>query len=315
MRSHSREVRLCAAIVMFVTLFPGGLSGVAGAQDSNDTVRGFTIDQRFQGSSSSFGQILKLNTNLSYELGRHVGIDAGVPFYFVNDSASATTSSSGFRSGVGNVYTSLRLSFKGALNYTSTITGTAPTGDRDKGLSTGRATVDWNNAVQKVIAHRVAPYANLGLANTISDTPFFIRPFTSTGLIGHIEAGTTVSISRLLYVGASGYSVLPSGKQTIVSKIVEIHTEPQPPMSLPANSRGRGVGLTKPRPDRVFETTREVVGTADLASDHGGSSWIGIGPIRGMDLTVGYSRSKRYGLNTVFWGIGKRFGPFGSRPR
>jgi len=159
MRGHSCKFCLFAAIVMFCTLFAGGLSVAAYAQDSNDTVRGFTIDQRFQGSSSSFGQILKLNTNLSYELGRHVGIDAGVPFYFVNDSPSGTTSSSGFRSGVGNVYTSLRLSFKGALNYTSTITGTAPTGDRDKGLSTGRATVDWNNAVQKVIAHRVAPLA------------------------------------------------------------------------------------------------------------------------------------------------------------
>ena len=73
---------------MFCTLFASGLSVAAYAQDSNDTVRGFTIDQRFQGSSSSFGQILKLNTNLSYELGGHVGIDAGVPFYFVNDSAS-----------------------------------------------------------------------------------------------------------------------------------------------------------------------------------------------------------------------------------
>ena len=315
MRRHSGKSCLFAAILIFCTAFPGGLSVALCAQDSNETVHGFTVDQRFQGSSSSFGQIFKLNTNLSHELGRHVGIDAGVPFYFVNDSASGTTSGSGFRSGVGNVYTSLRLSFKGALNYTSTITGTAPTGDKDKGLSTGRATVDWNNSVQKVIAHRVAPYANVGIANTISDTPFFIRPFSSTGLIGHIEAGSTVSISRLIYVGASGYAVLPSGKQTIISKIVEIHTEPQPPRSSPGNSRGRGVGLTKPRPDRVFETTREVVGTADLASDHGGSTWIGIGPIRGMDLTVGYSRSKRYGLNTVFWGVGKRFGPFGSRPR
>src|SRR5205809_8100816 len=149
MRRHSGKSCLFAAILMFVTLFPGGLSVALCAQDSNDTVRGFTIDQRFQGSSSSFGQILKLNTNLSYELGRHVGIDAGVPFYFVNDSPSGTTSSSGFRSGVGNVYTSLRLSFKGALNYTSTITGTDPTGDKDIGLSTDRATVDWTNSVQK----------------------------------------------------------------------------------------------------------------------------------------------------------------------
>src|SRR5213079_44542 len=106
-----------------------------------------------------------------------------VPFYFVNDSASATTSGSGFRSGVGNVYTSLRLSFKGALNYTSTITGTAPTGDKDKGLSTGRATVDWNNSVKKLIAQRLAPYDNIGPANTISDTPYDIHPVSSTRFI------------------------------------------------------------------------------------------------------------------------------------
>ena len=166
-----------------------------------------------------------------------------------------------------------------------------------------------------MIAHRVAPYANLGIANTIADTPFFVRPFSSNGLIGHVESGATLSLGPALYIGASAYSVLPSGKQTIVSKIVEVHTEPQPARTPPANSRGHGVGLTKPQPDRVFETTREVVGTADLASDHGFSSWIGIEPFRRFDFTLGYSRSQRYALNTVFWGVGKRFGPFSPRDR
>jgi hypothetical protein len=207
------------------------------------------------------------------------------------------------------------LSFGGpALNYVSTITATAPTGDREKGLSTGAPTVDWNNGFYRVFAHRVAPYANVGIANTVSDTPFFLRPFSSKGLVGHFEAGTTVSMSRVLAIGGSGYSVVPAGEQTIVSKIVEVHTEPGTPRTLPANSRGRGLGLSKNNtPDRVFETTREIVGAADLSSDYGFSTWIGIGPFKGVDFTIGYSRSTRYRLDTLFFGTGLRIGSFGSK--
>jgi hypothetical protein len=283
------------------------------AQDSVDPVRAFTIHQTFQGSSSSYGQILKLNTNVGYEVGKHVGIDGGIPFYFVNNPSEEATSP-GSISGFGNVYAALRVAFTGRLNYTSSITATAPTGNRDKGLSTGRVTVDWNNAVQKVIAHRIAPFANAGIANTVSDTTFFMRPFSSEGLVGHVDAGTTLSISPLVYVGASAYSILPSGEQTIVSKVVETYTETQPARTLPPNSGGRGVGLTK-QTNRVFEVVREVVGTADLASDHGLSGWIGLGPVHGLNFTIGFSRSNHYGLNTVFWGVGKRFGPFGSNVR
>src|SRR5438093_9748718 len=64
MRTHSGKSCLFAAILIFCTAFPGGLSVALCAQDSNETVHGFTVDQRFQGSSSSFGQIFKLNTNL-----------------------------------------------------------------------------------------------------------------------------------------------------------------------------------------------------------------------------------------------------------
>lgn len=287
------------------------------AQDETQRLRTWAIDQRLHVSSSSLGQIMKFNTNWSLDLSKNVGLDAGIPFYVVNYSAVEPTTSSVSHRGVGNVYADLRLSFSGsALNYVSTVTATAPTGDREKGLSTGAPTVDWNNGFYRGFAHRVAPYANIGIANTISDTPFFLRPFSSKGLVGHFEAGTTVSISRALAIGGSGYSVVPAGEQTIVSKIVEVHTEPGTPRTLPANSHGRGLGLSKTSPpDRVFETTREIVGTADLSSDYGFSTWMGIGPFKGVDFTIGYSRSTRYRLDTLFFGTGLRIGPFGSKAK
>jgi hypothetical protein len=155
----------------------------------------------------------------------------------------------------------------------------------------------------------------VGIASTVSDTNFFIRPFSSSGLVAHGEAGMTLSLSSHAYVGGSAYKIVPSGKQTIVSKVVEVQTIPQSGPSLPSNSHGHGVGLTKPRPDLVLETTTDVITTSDLVSDHGSSAWVGIGPVAGMNFMFGYSHSNRYALNTVFWGASKRFGPFGPRLR
>ena len=280
------------------------------------TARVWTISQRFQGSSSSFGLITKLNTNVAFDFSKHVAMDVGAPYYLVNYSTNQTSSGSLFKNGLGNIYADLRLNVTGSVvNYTSTLTATAPTGNREKGLSTGHATVDWNNGFYRVFANRISPYANIGIADTVSDTPFFLRPFSSKGLVAHFESGATLSLSPLVAVGASGYGIVPSGEQTIISKVVEVHTETLPVPTLPVNSRGRGLGLRKQPTERVFETVTEVAGTADLASDHGFSSWLGIGPVKGLDLTVGYSRSGRYALDTLYWGVGLRIGSFGAKGR
>jgi len=277
----------------------------------------WTISQRVQGSSSSFGQIVKLNTNVAFDFSKHVAMDVGAPYFMVNYSTNATNTGSTFKSGVGNVYADVRLNVPGsAVNYISTLTATAPTGNRENGLSTGHLTVDWNNGFYRVFGNRISPFTNIGIANTVSDTPFFLRPFSSNGIVAHFEAGTTLSLSSLVAVGASGYSIVPSGKQTIVSKVVERHTEIVPARTLPPNSHGRGLGLAKQGPtERIFETVTDVVGTADLVSDHGFSSWVGIGPVKRLDLTIGYNHSQRYALDSLFWGVGLRIGAFGSRGR
>src|SRR5438128_10035262 len=140
----------------------------------------------------------------------------GWPVYFVNDSS--TTNSSGFTSGPGNAYVGFRLGVDNpAVNFASNLVFTAPTGNKDKGFSTGRATVDWTNSFSRKFS-AVTPFGSVGVANTISDTSFFVRPFSSLGLVGHFEGGATVSLSRFVDLGGSAHGVRASGQQKIFRK-------------------------------------------------------------------------------------------------
>jgi hypothetical protein len=115
------------------------------AQDSESAH--FTFDERVQGSVNSLGAVTKLDTSAGYIFNPHWSASLGVPFYFVSPSSS-TTAATGASSvnGLGNVYAQIRFALPNpALNYVSTLTGAAPTGDRDNGLSTGHAMVDWSN--------------------------------------------------------------------------------------------------------------------------------------------------------------------------
>ena len=105
---------------------------------------GFAFYERFQGSASSLGWVNQLDTSVGYNFGDHFSLDAGLPVYFIRPSSStiaATGTSSA--NGIGNVYAQLRLSEANRIvNFASTLTGTAPTGDETNGFSTGHATVD-----------------------------------------------------------------------------------------------------------------------------------------------------------------------------
>ena len=46
------------------------------------------------------------------------------------------------------------------------------------------------------------------------------------------------------------------------------------------------------------------MGTQDLASDHGFSSWIELSKASGISFDLGYSRSVRYEFDSVFFSLG-----------
>jgi hypothetical protein len=265
-------------------------SGVTGhAQEEGR----WSVYEGFYGSTNTSGQIFRLDTSVGYGLSEHFEIGGGLPLYFVRASSDSANTSTNVHAGLGNAYVDLRYIASGPVSFTSAITGTVPTGDRDKGFSTGRVTVDWNNHVAMPF-ERVTPFANIGVANTISDTSFFARPFTSLGMVGHFEGGLGFQMTRYLSLGTSGYAIVPGGQQRIVSKLVQRQVQ-----GSTASPDGQGTSR-----DRGFETISETVGTSDLAKDHGFSTWIDLSRDALVDFQVGYNRSLSYQFNTVFFSVG-----------
>src|SRR3989449_9593342 len=68
--------------------------------------RGFLLYERFEGSSSTDGQIMDLNTSTGYNFNKFFGVDVGVPVYLVRTSStiSKTNPSGVSGNGIGNVF-------------------------------------------------------------------------------------------------------------------------------------------------------------------------------------------------------------------
>jgi hypothetical protein len=277
--------------------------------------RGFVFYESFQGSTNAIGMVNRLDTTVGYRFNRFVELNVGLPLYFIRPSDSiSTTFGTNSHSGLGNVYSNLRLTLANpTIRYTSILTATAPTGDKVKGFSTGRGSVDWTNTFSHDF-YWALPYVSAGIANTVSDTSFFVRPFSSIGFVGHVEAGSTFRVNRFSSVGISGYKVMPSGEQTVISRLVPretivpvtTSTTPAPPGR--GNGRGLGLGRTKGSTGvttttvQTFEVVTETFVEADFAKDHGVSAWWSINPSPSVTFYVGFSRSFPFDLNTVFFG-------------
>lgn len=275
------------------------------AQQEPVSSSGLVFGASMQGSSNSLGTIAKLDASAGYFFNRQWEVDFGVPYYFVSPSAS-TTAATGTASvqGIGNAYAQVRFALANpVVNYVATVTGTGPSGDRNKGLSTGHATVDWSNYFDKGFG-RWTPFAEGGLANAVSDTTFFIRPYVTSGFVAHAQGGARYRFTRWMS-GAAGYVIEPSGKQTIVSRVVTTKsvgsgaTLPVTLPNTPVTAAAKGL-LNKP----VFETTSITTGSASLARDNGLATWLVFGKSPGLNLQVGYTRSIEYDLNTLSFGIG-----------
>jgi hypothetical protein len=264
--------------------------------------RGWSFNGRFQGSSNASGLVTKLDPTLGYAFNSHVKAYGGLPFYLIHRSSTTATDTATSMNGIGNAYVGVDLTFDSdAVNFTSTIEGTAPTGNESKGFSTGKATIDWTNAFSHTFS-LVTPFASAGLANTVSDTSFFVRPFTTEGLVTHFDAGARFAVAPFADIGALAYGVVGGGQQTVVSKVFDNKpTVPAPTVPTGGdNTKGNGKS-------RVFDNNTKVVGN-ELANDHGFSAWVSAHPGKVVNFQVGYTRSVGYDLNTVFFGVGFHVG-------
>jgi hypothetical protein len=271
------------------------LAGAADAQSAPKTGsekrHGLHFYSSFEGTSDSDGQVYALSLSVGYNFSRHFGMDLGVPFYVVRASSSLGGTSS---NGLGNPSLDLRLSFPNpVVSFASVVTDSAPVGDSKKGLSTGHGTYDWTNHFDHAIGS-LTPFGEVGVSNTVADTRLFHRPFTAFGFNTLVQGGANYDLWKFVSVGASGYAILPSGQQTIFSKV------------MPGQSSGHG---------HAFENNQQTTGGADLARDHGFSAWVDANPASYLDLELGYTRSVNYDLNAVSFGIGINVGYLARRNR
>jgi hypothetical protein len=272
--------RIGATLLLFVaTAFSQSSSGT-GEQAAPPA--GFVGSIGIDGSFDSSGHVMDLGTSAGYKFSPHVQVDVGVPFYFLSSPTSGTST------GIGNAALALHLMFPwSSVNYSTSLTTFAPTGDPTLGLSTGRVTFDWNNHLEHDFG-RVTPGVDIGLANTIVESKHFLRPFTTLGANAHVSGGASIDLMKDVSLEASAYQILPWGQQKMYSRQV-----------FPG-----GAGNPVPQHGRAYQQNHFTSGSADLTRDNGFSAGVDVTPIPCFDLYGGYTRSIKYALDEVDFGVG-----------
>jgi len=250
-----------------------------------DSEKGITWFESFQGTINSDSRIYKIDSNLGWDFNKHFGVFVGLPVYFANVPSSTTingtttTNVSFTNSGIGNAYLGFTLKASSPkLYYAGAVTAYAPTGSAAKGFSTGRVGVDWTNRFEHTF-HRLTPFFEGGLSNTVPDSAFLARPFTSLGAISHLEEGAEYQLTKHFYAGGSGYQIVPLGSQKVFSKL-----------------GGKGKGKNP------FDTAAVSTGN-DLTRENGFNTWVGLEPSSIVRFELGYTRSMTFDLSSFAFNL------------
>jgi hypothetical protein len=227
---------------------------------------------------------MMLTSSVTYHFSKYFSLGAGIPVYFNRFTSSTGTTSN---DGIGDFFVTLGAIRKGStVNYGTSLTGSAPTGNSAKGLSTGHMTFDWNNRIDHSFSV-LTPFLDAGVGNSLTDTLFFHRPFTSFGYLAHFEGGTDVDLSHSFSLTLSAYDIAPWGSQTIYSR------------TLP-----KGVTGPAAQHGRVFQASQQTSGGASVNQDNGFTAGLSFNPKSYLDLDVGYTRSVKFAFNSFSWGVG-----------
>jgi hypothetical protein len=287
LKALSYKLITLAVLAAGVSLFAQSQApSVQTGQSTLESQKGITGFESFQGTINSDSRIYKIDSNLGWDFNRHFGIFAGLPFYFANvpsttttNGTTTTTTASSTNKGIGNAYMGFVMrAANPSLSYAGAVTVSAPTGSTSNGFSTGRAGVDWTNHLARSFNH-FTPFFEGGLSNTVPDSSFSTRPFTSLGGISHLEEGAEYQLVKHLYVGGSGYQIVPFGSQKVFSKI-----------------SGQGSGKN------AFDTSKASTGN-DLTRENGFNTWVAIEPSSIVRLEVGFTRSMTFDLSSFAFNL------------
>jgi hypothetical protein len=283
--SHKFFTLLMAAAS--VSLFAQGPARQASNKPEQiESQKGITGFESFQGTINSDNRVYKVDSNIGWDFNKHFGVFAGVPFYVANVPSSTTTTGttttttpSSTNSGIGNIYVGIVARAQNpSLDYAMALTASAPTGSTTNGFSSGRGGIDWTNRFEHAF-DRLTPFFEGGLSNTVPDSQFFARPFTSLGAISHLEEGAEYRLVKHFYAGGSGYQIVPFGSQKVFSKI-----------------SGQGKGKNP------FDNATVSTGN-DLTRENGFNTWVAIEPSSVIRLELGYTRSMTFDLSSFAFNL------------
>jgi hypothetical protein len=224
---------------------------------------------------------------VSYTFSPHYSADASTSIYFnrlVENTNPATLAAHPLVEDsvdAGDTLIGLHGFFEpGSLQDTITASLTAPTGDRARGLGTGRVTYDFSNHAERYYK-KVGFLVDLGAGDSSAlFNDLVMRDYNSLGGLAHFQAGAVFWLPGRTYIESVAYEQLPLGSQKIYRSI-----------------RGEDVRANEDGPPIPPITISSV------SEDNGLTTFVGIPLTDKITLSGYYNRSLRHHLDTVSFGV------------
>jgi hypothetical protein len=159
---------------------------------------------------------------IGYSFNDVFSIDATLPIYMYRLAESRSTRPKptallvNQRGEPGDIVFGLHAQFVPRLfQYQVTGAFTAPTGDKDYGLTTGRVTFDINNHFERSLG-RITPNLELGGGDSTTLVNRTVtKNYTSLGPLAHFQIGLGIDLFRNISFESDAYEQLPIGDQKI----------------------------------------------------------------------------------------------------
>lgn len=260
---------------------------------------------------NSAGTVYSLVPEIGFD-SNHVAAVVGVPYYRISN----TSLSSG---GLGDVYFSGFFRGRQAgFDFGSVLTFGAPTGDRNKGLGTGKVTVDATETVARQFGF-AKPWVAAGFANSVFNNVGYLRPYITDGNVFHLSGGLDFRLPHKLTFGVGGFGLEPFGNQMVYSQTVMSGSSTTASSGsgsqngggmMPGEGMGSGMGnggtmTMPPTPSMPFyDQAQQTMVAANELRDYGASMGLSIPLHAGISLSTVVARSVPFHLTTVRVGVG-----------
>ncbi len=249
------------------------------------------------GHDSSAGWSSVMDSAVGYSFNQTFAIEAGAPFYLLTTtqgtSTTGSTTGTTYSGSLGDAFLRLKAQRKSdALDYSTSLTATAPTGDTSAGISTGRATFNWGNRLEHGF-DRVTPFGEASIGNSLNSTRRHPRGYTTLGAVSEFRGGAGFDLLQHLSLETSAYADVGYGNQKVFSRSVRKGTIG------PAGAA---------KHNRAFAAAYLTAGSASLVNDQGLSADLSWNITPRFDMGVSYDHSLHFATDSVAMTIGVRLG-------